>query len=150
MRRRRLLWIRVLWQPSHWKTSSKSKGSFFLPLIPPSTNLHHRHKLISGTGTPVTEESFKKWKAERLSKKEAEEAARKAQEATGRALFEKGGWQNDSSDEDSDDEGDDTGGFDLTKLREETARLLEEREAAEAAAIAARDNAAAGIAGGSA
>ncbi|RPA84046.1 hypothetical protein BJ508DRAFT_47400 [Ascobolus immersus RN42] len=109
-----------------------------------------RSKLVSGTGTPVTDESFKKWKAERLSKKEAEEAARKAQEATGRALFEKGGWQNDSSDEDSDDEGDDSGGFDLAKLREETARLLEEREKQEEREIAERNAAASGAASGSA
>lgn len=92
-----------------------------------------RHKLV-GKGTPVTEESFKKWKAERLSKKEAEEQARQAKEATGRALFEKGGWSADSDDE---DEG--GGGWDLTKLREETARLEEEREKAEEAEIALRN-----------
>jgi len=107
-----------------------------------------RHKLVSGSGTPVTEESFKKWKAERMSKKEAEEAARKAQEATGRALFEKGGWQNDSDDDGSDD--DDSGGFDLAKLREETARLLEERERQEEKEIQERNMAAAGVASGSA
>ncbi|CAI4212529.1 unnamed protein product [Parascedosporium putredinis] len=43
-----------------------------------------RHKL-TGTLTPVTPESFEKWKKDRLSKKAAEEQAIKAKEATGRA-----------------------------------------------------------------
>jgi len=66
-----------------------------------------RHKL-TGKLTPVTEESFKKWKSERLSKKAAEEEARKLKEATGKALFEKGGWENsdDSEAESSDDDDD--------------------------------------------
>ncbi|CRK10098.1 hypothetical protein BN1723_020964, partial [Verticillium longisporum] len=46
-----------------------------------------RHKL-TGTLTPVTPESFAKWKKERLDKKAAEEQAKKAKEATGRAMFE--------------------------------------------------------------
>ncbi|KAL8946746.1 MAG: hypothetical protein Q9183_007865, partial [Haloplaca sp. 2 TL-2023] len=50
-----------------------------------------RHKL-TGTLTPVTPETFAKWKKERLDKKAAEEEARQAKEATGRAMFEKGDW----------------------------------------------------------
>lgn len=90
-----------------------------------------RHKLV-GKGTPVTEETFNKWKSERKSKQEAEAEAQRAKEATGRALFEKGDWQNDSEDED--DEG--GGGWDLEKLREETARQEEQREREEEEEIA--------------
>lgn len=75
---------------------------------------------MTGKGTPVTEESFNKWKAERKSKKEVEEEARLAKEATGRAMFEKGDWQNES-DEESD--GDDGGDFDLQALRDETRKM---------------------------
>ncbi|KAL8827736.1 MAG: hypothetical protein Q9170_006897, partial [Blastenia crenularia] len=50
-----------------------------------------RHKL-TGTLTPVTPETFAKWKKERLDKKAAEEEARMAKEATGRAMFEQGDW----------------------------------------------------------
>jgi hypothetical protein len=60
-----------------------------------------RHKL-TGTLTPVTPETFAKWKAERMDKKQAEQQAQAAKEATGRALFEKGDW-NASGDEDEDD-----------------------------------------------
>lgn len=60
-----------------------------------------------------------------MSKKEAEEEARRAKEATGRALFEKGDWQNDSESEDDDDD-DDDGGFDLDVLRKETRALEDE------------------------
>jgi hypothetical protein len=74
---------------------------------------------LTGNGTPVTEESFSKWKSERKSKKEVEEEARLAKEATGRAMFEKGDWQN-GSDEESDEGGDD---FDLAALRQETRAL---------------------------
>lgn len=99
----------------------------YLPfLVPTNSNSltfqFDRHKL-TGTLTPVTEETFKKWKAERLSKKEAEEQARLAKEATGRMLFENGDWRADlSGDEDGDGGGDDGGGeeFDLTELRKET------------------------------
>ncbi|KAI5804136.1 hypothetical protein DFH27DRAFT_480838 [Peziza echinospora] len=85
-----------------------------------------RHKL-TGKLTPVTEETFRKWKSERLNKKEAEEQARLAKEATGRMLFEKGDWRLDvSEDEESADEGDDGGdAFDLEELRRETAALEE-------------------------
>ena len=91
-----------------------------------------RHKL-TGTLTPVTPESFAKWKKERLDKKAAEEEARKAREATGRAMFETGNWK-DSEDEDSDeDDAEDVDGDDerwnLDAMRRETERLREEREA---------------------
>jgi len=90
-----------------------------------------RHKL-SGTLTPVTPETFAKWKTERLSKKAAEDEAKKMKEATGRALFEKGDWEG-SSDEDDDDD-DDDGTWNLETLRKETeaarARKEEERLAA--------------------
>lgn len=89
-----------------------------------------RHKL-TGTLTPVTPETFAKWKKERMDKKAAEEAAMKAKEATGRALFESGTWKDDSdSDSDSgdDDEGDSR--WNLEKMRKETERLQILREEA--------------------
>ncbi|KAI9866861.1 MAG: hypothetical protein M1813_000803 [Trichoglossum hirsutum] len=88
-----------------------------------------RHKL-TGTLTPVTPESFAKWKKERLDKKAAEEEARKAKEATGRAMFEKGGWE-DSEEESEDDEGDggERDNWDLQALRRETEALDEKKEA---------------------
>lgn len=89
-----------------------------------------RHKL-TGTLTPVTEETFAKWKKERVDKKQAEEEARKMREATGRALFEEGDWERDS-DADSDDE---DGGWNIEQMRKETeaarARKEEERMAAQ-------------------
>jgi hypothetical protein len=86
-----------------------------------------RHKL-TGTLTPVTPETFAKWKAERMDKKAAEEQARQAKEATGRALFEKGDW-NVSGDEDDEDGGDDDDTWNLEKLRQETEALREKKEA---------------------
>ena len=91
-----------------------------------------RHKL-TGTLTPVTPETFAKWKKDRLDKKQAEEQAREAKEATGRAMFEKGGWEeSDASDEDEDDEEDDgkkqNDEWDMEHLRRETERLREESE----------------------
>ncbi|KAK5165415.1 Translation machinery-associated protein 46 [Saxophila tyrrhenica] len=84
-----------------------------------------RHKL-SGTLTPVTPESFAKWKQERLDKKAAEAEAQKMKEATGRALFEKGDWEV-SDDEESGDEDDP---WNLEALRRETeeARAKKEEE----------------------
>lgn len=82
-----------------------------------------RHKL-TGTLTPVTPETFAKWKSERLSKKAAEEQARQAKEATGRTLFESGNWK--AEDESSDDE--DDGTFNLTALRKETDKLRDQKE----------------------
>ncbi|KAG6062099.1 hypothetical protein E4U17_003549 [Claviceps sp. LM77 group G4] len=81
-----------------------------------------RHKL-SGTLTPVTPESFAKWKKDRLDKKAAEEQLRKAKENTGRALFESGKWRDE---EDSDDEDDDA--WNLEKLRQETEAIRLRKE----------------------
>lgn len=83
-----------------------------------------RHKL-TGTLTPVTPETFAKWKAERMDKKQAEEQARAAKEATGRALFEKGGW--DDEEEEGDEEEDDA--WNMERLRKETEALAEKKEA---------------------
>lgn len=86
-----------------------------------------RHKL-TGTLTPVTPETFAKWKKDRLDKKAAEEQARVAKEATGRALFESGNWRSvDSDDEDSDDDAND-GAWNLEKLRRETEALRAKKE----------------------
>ncbi|KAK7193784.1 hypothetical protein DPSP01_000337 [Paraphaeosphaeria sporulosa] len=92
-----------------------------------------RHKL-TGTLTPVTEESFAKWKKERMDKKVAEEQAKKMKEATGRAMFEKGDWQR--GEDDSSDEEDDDGTWNLEALRRETeaARVRKEEERMAAAA----------------
>ncbi|KAK1761371.1 hypothetical protein QBC47DRAFT_27283 [Echria macrotheca] len=90
-----------------------------------------RHKLL-GKLTPVTEETFAKWKKERLDKKAAEEQARKAKEATGRALFESGNWRTEE-DEDSSDDDDDV--FNLEKLRRETEALQTRREEERLAAL---------------
>ncbi len=85
-----------------------------------------RHKL-TGTLTPVTEESFAKWKKNRLDKKAAEDEARKAKEATGRAMFESGDWQasEDESDEEEEEDGngDEDGTWNLEAMRRETERL---------------------------
>ena len=92
-----------------------------------------RHKL-TGTLTPVTPETFAKWKKDRMDKKAAEEEARKAREATGRALFESGKWQmvDDESDEETDDDDD---VFNLDKLRQETEALRDKKEADRLAAL---------------
>ncbi|KAL7958109.1 hypothetical protein V8C34DRAFT_164568 [Trichoderma compactum] len=84
-----------------------------------------RHKL-TGTLTPVTPETFAKWKKERLDKKAAEEQARKAKDNTGRALFESGKWRDDDSEAESDDGDDDT--WNLEKLRRETEALRQKKE----------------------
>ena len=95
-----------------------------------------RHKL-TGTLTPVTEETFAKWKKDRVDKKQAEEEAKKMKEATGRAMFEKGDWQVDSE-ADSDDE-DDDGTWNLEAMRRETeaarARKEEERLATQMGSV---------------
>ncbi|PFH56574.1 hypothetical protein XA68_16288 [Ophiocordyceps unilateralis] len=83
-----------------------------------------RHKL-TGNLTPVTPETFAKWKKERMDKKAAEEQARKAKENTGRALFESGKWR-DEDESDDGDEDDDT--WNLTKLRNETQAALLQKE----------------------
>lgn len=94
-----------------------------------------RHKL-TGTLTPVTEESFAKWKKNRLDKKAAEDEARKAKEATGRAMFESGDWEasEDESDEEEEEEdgedgnGDEDGAWNLEAMRRETERLRAKKE----------------------
>lgn len=95
-----------------------------------------RHKL-TGKLTPVTTETFAKWKAERMDKKAAEEQARLAKEATGRALFEKGDWNVSGDEDDSEDEDgtDDDDVWNLEKLRQETEALREKKEAERIAAM---------------
>lgn len=88
-----------------------------------------RHKL-TGTLTPVTPETFAKWKAERMDKKAAEDQARLAKEATGRALFEKGDWEASGDEEEEDeDQEDDDDTWNMEKLRQETEALREKTEA---------------------
>ncbi|KAI1422088.1 hypothetical protein F5Y12DRAFT_651062 [Xylaria sp. FL1777] len=86
-----------------------------------------RHKL-TGTLTPVTPESFAKWKKERMDKKAAEEQARQAKESTGRALFESGNWRftEDGDEDESEDEDDDA--WNLEKLRKETQDIRDKKE----------------------
>lgn len=91
-----------------------------------------RHKL-TGTLTPVTPESFAKWKSERMDKKAAEDQARLAKEATGRAMFEKGDW-NASGDEDEGDDDEEDEAWNMEKLRRETEALREKKEAERIAA----------------
>ena len=83
-----------------------------------------RHKL-TGTLTPVTPETFAKWKQDRMDKKAAEEAAKKAKDNTGRALFESGKWKDE---DDSDDDDDDDDAWNLEKLRKETQALQDKKE----------------------
>lgn len=90
-----------------------------------------RHKL-TGTLTPVTPESFAKWKQERMDKKAAEEQARKAKDNTGRALFESGKWRDEDESEDE-DEGDDV--WNLEKLRKETEAIQNRKEEERLAAL---------------
>lgn len=91
---------------------------------------------LTGNLTPVTPESFAKWKKERLDKKAAEEEARKAKEATGRAMFEKGDWRFEEEEEDEDEEEDAAAAWNLDALRKETeeAGELKERERVQAEA----------------
>lgn len=84
-----------------------------------------RHKL-TGTLTPVTPESFAKWKKDRMDKKAAEEQAQKLKDATGRALFESGNWRTQEDSDESDDDDDDA--WNLEKLRKETEALREKKE----------------------
>lgn len=86
-----------------------------------------RHKL-TGTLTPVTPESFAKWKSERMDKKAGEEQARLAKEATGRAMFEKGDWEA-SGDEDEGDDNDEGDAWNMERMRRETEALREKKEA---------------------
>ncbi|KAL4901680.1 hypothetical protein BDW74DRAFT_159932 [Aspergillus multicolor] len=84
-----------------------------------------RHKL-TGELTPVTPETFAKWKKDRMDKKAAEEQARKAKEDTGRSLFESGNWRTEDSEEESDE--DDDGAWNLAALRRETENIREQKE----------------------
>lgn len=84
-----------------------------------------RHKL-TGTLTPVTVETFAKWKKERMDKKEAEAQAKQMKEATGRAMFEKGDWQNSEDDSDGDEDAD--GAWNLEALRRETEAARQKKE----------------------
>ena len=86
-----------------------------------------RHKL-TGTLTPVTPESFAKWKKDRMDKKAAEAEALKAKEATGRALFEAGDWQDSEEDSDDDDEEDERAAWNLEAMRAETERVRRKKE----------------------
>lgn len=79
---------------------------------------------LTGKLTPVTEESFQKWKKERVNKKQAEQEMLNAKEATGRAMFEAGDWKNDSDDDDDDDDGED----EFVRLRLETEEEQRRRE----------------------
>jgi len=81
-----------------------------------------RHKL-TGTLTPVTPETFAKWKKDRLDKKAAEEQARNAKENTGRAMFESGKWQDEDESEDDDDDI-----WNLEKMRRETEAIRLRKE----------------------
>lgn len=85
-----------------------------------------RHKL-TGKLTPVTPETFAKWKKDRLDKKAAEQEAQKAKEATGRSMFESGDWKDEESSEEE-EEDDDDGAWNLEALRKETERLRERKE----------------------
>ncbi|KAI8672215.1 hypothetical protein LRP88_03271 [Fusarium phalaenopsidis] len=96
-----------------------------------------RHKL-TGDLTPVTPETFAKWKKERLDKKAAEEQLRKAKENTGRALFESGKWRDEDDSEATDDEDDDV--WNLEKLRKETEAIRSEKEDARLAALHGTSN----------
>lgn len=82
-----------------------------------------RHKL-TGTLTPVTAETFAKWKKERLDKKAAEDEAKKMKEATGRAMFEKGDWRDSEADSDEEDDG----AWNLEALRRETEAARQKKE----------------------
>ena len=93
---------------------------------------NERHKL-TGKLTPVTPETFAKWKAERMDKKLAEKEAMEKKEATGRAMFEKGDWKLDIDDEENAAD-DDNDAWNLEKLRQETEAMRERKEAERIAA----------------
>lgn len=82
----------------------------------------------------MTPETFAVWKRERLDKKAAEEEARRAKEATGRAMFEKGGWEGSDDEEEDETDSDDDGAdkedteWDMETMRRETERSRDEKE----------------------
>ncbi|EMD91578.1 hypothetical protein COCC4DRAFT_47890 [Bipolaris maydis ATCC 48331] len=86
-----------------------------------------RHKL-TGKLTPVTPETFAKWKKERVDKKQAEEEAKRLKDATGRAMFEKGDWAQDSDEDSSDGEADDEWNLESMRRETEAARQKKEEE----------------------
>lgn len=92
--------------------------------------LETSRQALTGTLTPVTPESFATWKKQRLDKKAAEEEARKAKEATGRAMFEQGGWEDSDSEGESEssEEGEGEEGWDVEGMRRETERVRGEEE----------------------
>lgn len=101
-----------------------------------------RHKL-TGTLTPVTPETFAKWKQDRLDKKAAEEQARQAKESTGRAMFESGNWRfTEAADSEGEEEEDDADY--IERLRAETQKIRDRKEEERLAAL----NAAAEVAAG--
>ncbi|RYP83448.1 hypothetical protein DL769_001351 [Monosporascus sp. CRB-8-3] len=97
-----------------------------------------RHKL-TGTLTPVTPETFAKWKKDRLDKKAAEEQARQAKESTGRALFESGNWRFEEDEAEDEDGAEDDETWNLEKLRAETQAIRDKKEEERLAAIAAAE-----------
>lgn len=101
-----------------------------------------RHKL-TGTLTPVTPETFAKWKQDRLDKKAAEEQARQAKESTGRAMFESGNWRfTEAADSEGEEEEEDADY--IERLRAETQKIRDRKEEERLAAL----NAAAEVAAG--
>jgi hypothetical protein len=69
-----------------------------------------------------------------MDKKAAEDQARLAKEATGRAMFEKGDWEA-SGDEEEEEEGEEEDdAWNMEKLRQETEALREKKEAERIAA----------------
>lgn len=93
-----------------------------------------RHKL-TGTLTPVTAETFARWKKDRLDKKAAEEEAKKMKEATGRALFEKGDWEGSGDEDESGDDEGNVGAWNLEALRRETEAARQRKEEERMAAL---------------
>jgi hypothetical protein len=64
-----------------------------------------------------------------MDKKAAEDQARMAKEATGRAMFEKGDWQASGDEDESDDGEEEDDAWNMEKLRQETEALREKKEA---------------------
>lgn len=84
-----------------------------------------RHKLGSNL-TPVTFDSFMKWKAQRLNKKAAEEDAIKKKESivhSGKWLFEQGKFG-----QGEDNDGDEDGAWDMSDLRRRAESVDGDRE----------------------
>ncbi|KAI9761217.1 MAG: hypothetical protein M4579_001137 [Chaenotheca gracillima] len=90
--------------------------------------LETERQKLTGKLTPVTPDTFAKWKKDRLDKKAAEDEARKAKEATGRAMFEQGGWEDSESEEDDDDDDDGEDAWNLEALRRQTEAAAEQKE----------------------